>query len=110
MMRLVILVIFIFVGYVIVHYLKEMFKAEVRQRSERDYRRRDRENPATEQDYRRILGVTDKDGPAAVRKKYKELLAKYHPDKVQHLGVEFQELAERKTREIIRAYEFFRKK
>ena len=86
MMRLVILVIFIFVGYVIVHYLREMFKAEVRQRSEKGYRRRDRENPATERDYRRILGVTDKDGPEAVRKKYTDSLAKYHPDKVHTWG------------------------
>jgi DnaJ-class molecular chaperone len=68
------------------------------------------ENAHTEKEYRQILGVTDKDSPATIRKKYTELLAKYHPDKVQHLGIEFQEMAERKTRAIIRAYEFLRKR
>jgi len=64
----------------------------------------------TEDDYRQILNVTDKDSPADIRKKYRELLAQYHPDKVQHLGAEFRELAERKTLAIMEAYEFFRKK
>jgi DnaJ-domain-containing protein 1 len=56
------------------------------------------------------LGITNIDSAADIRKRYKELLAQYHPDKVQHLGVEFQEMAEKKTRAIMEAYEFFRKK
>ncbi len=42
-----------------------------------------------------------------IKRNYKELLGKYHPDKVQHLGPEFQEMAEKKTREILEAYEYF---
>jgi preprotein translocase subunit Sec63 len=111
MMRFVTLLIFIVVGYFIVCYVIRMLKQEMYQRSERGgYQHRNWENTTTEEECRRILGVTDKDSPATIRKKYKELLAKYHPDKVQHLGIEFQEMAERKTKAIIHAYEFFRKK
>jgi len=34
----------------------------------------------------------------------------YHPDKVDHLGEEFQQLASEKTQELIRAYEMLRKR
>jgi DnaJ-domain-containing protein 1 len=111
MMRFVTLLIFIAVGYFIFHYIIRILKQEMYQRSGRGgYEQHNWENGNTEEEYRRILGVTDKDSPATIRKKYKELLAKYHPDKVQYLGVEFQEMAERKTKAIIQAYEFFRKK
>jgi hypothetical protein len=40
----------------------------------------------------------------AIKTKYRELLSQYHPDKVSNLGIEIKELAERKTKEIIRNY------
>ena len=43
-----------------------------------------------------------------IKKKYREKLTKYHPDKVSHLGDEFLQIAEKKTREINEAYEFFK--
>jgi hypothetical protein len=36
---------------------------------------------------------------------YYKLLSQYHPDKVSHLGREFKELSEQKTKEIIAKYE-----
>jgi DnaJ-domain-containing protein 1 len=88
-----------------------MLTQEMHQRSERgDYQYQDRGHATTEEEYRSILGLTNKDTPATIKIKYKELLTKYHPDKVQHLGVEFQEMAERKTKAIMEAYEFFQKK
>jgi DnaJ like chaperone protein len=60
-----------------------------------------------EEQYRQILGITREDSPGDIKRKYKDLLTKYHPDKVQHLGVEFQEMAEDKTRNILEAYKFF---
>jgi len=57
-----------------------------------------------------VLGLGESGTAADVKRAYRELLAKYHPDKVSHLGVEFQHIAEKKTREIIVAYEFFRTK
>lgn len=63
-----------------------------------------------EEKYRQLLGITGAESPDLIKEKYRELLAKYHPDKVQHLGKEFQEMAEQKTRAIIEAYEFFQKR
>ena len=37
---------------------------------------------------------------------YRRLVAQYHPDKVQHLGKDLQELAETRFKEIQRAYDF----
>jgi len=40
-----------------------------------------------------------------IKRAYRELMAKYHPDKVNHLGEEFQRLAHGKVVEITKAYE-----
>lgn len=39
-----------------------------------------------------------------IRSRYRELLLRYHPDRVQHLGKEFQELADRRTKELNAAF------
>ncbi len=52
-----------------------------------------------------ILGIDRKASQSEIRHAYKELANKYHPDKVSHLGKEFQALAERRFREIQEAYE-----
>ena len=110
-MRFITIIIFIAVGYFIFRYLIKVLKPEIYQRSERGgYQYQNREHAGTEEEYRQALGVTAEDSPATIRKKYKELLTKYHPDKVQHLGIEFQELAEKKTKAIMEAYRFFQKK
>lgn len=59
--------------------------------------------------YRSVLGLPGVATIPEIKQSYRERLAKYHPDKVQHLGPEFREIAENKTREIIAAYEFFRR-
>jgi hypothetical protein len=51
-----------------------------------------------------LLSVDPSAGPAAIRAAFRQQIARYHPDKVIHLGVEFQELAERKTAELTSAY------
>ena len=111
MTRFVIIIIFIVVGYYAFHYLTRTFKQETYQKSEGSGDRyQNWEHANTEDEYRQTLGITADDDLATIRKKYKELLTKYHPDKVQHLGIEFQEMAERKTKAIMEAYGFFRKK
>jgi hypothetical protein len=40
-----------------------------------------------------------------IKRAYKEMLSKYHPDKVAHLGEELQQKAHEKAIEIKRAYE-----
>jgi len=109
MMRFVIFIIFILIAYFSFRYVIRSFRQETYQKSEGNGSRNNgRAN--TEKEYRQILGVKAGDSQEIIRKKYIELLAKYHPDKVQHLGIEFQEIAEKKTKEIMEAYEFFRKK
>jgi len=107
-MRFVPIIIFIIIGYFIFRLIMRMLMQEMHRRNESGYQHQSR-STHTEEEYRQILGVTVEDSPATIRKKYKELLAKYHPDKVQHLGIEFQEMAERKTKAIMEAYDFFRK-
>jgi len=52
-----------------------------------------------------ILGVTRSASADEVKKAYRDLLGKYHPDRLQHLGGEFREMAARKAVAINRAYE-----
>jgi DnaJ like chaperone protein len=51
-------------------------------------------------------GATDED----IKSKYRELVKKYHPDKVAHLGKEFRDLAEKKFKEISAAYNRIKEK
>src|SRR5262245_52915514 len=51
-----------------------------------------------------LLSVDPTASPAAIKAAFREQIARYHPDKVVHLGSEFQELAERRTAAITSAY------
>ena len=52
-----------------------------------------------------VLGVRRGASPDAIRSAYREMLSKYHPDKVSHLGEEFQKMAHEKVIDIKKAYE-----
>lgn len=52
-----------------------------------------------------VLGVPRGAPRDAIRRAYLELAAKYHPDKVQHLGSEFQAIAEEKLKQFNKAYQ-----
>lgn len=54
---------------------------------------------------REVLNVPHDASREQIEKSYKSLLQKYHPDKVHHLGEEFQKLAHEKTLVIRDAYE-----
>lgn len=56
-----------------------------------------------------ILGVSPGASPDEIKKAYKRLANLYHPDKVQHLGEEFQALAEERFKEIQAAYQQIRR-
>ena len=76
-----------------------------------------------ERDYISLQSMFVKDGDAAykilevpksasdddVKKAYRRMAMKYHPDKVHHLGVEFQKDAQEKFRKINEAYEDIKK-
>ena len=56
------------------------------------------------QDPYHVLGVSPDASPDRIKRAYRELASKYHPDKVSHLGEEFKDLAERRFKEIQQAY------
>lgn len=52
-----------------------------------------------------ILGVSRYASQGEIKDAYRKLANKYHPDKVNHLGEEFKELAEKKFKDIQEAYQ-----
>jgi len=63
---------------------------------------------APDRDYE-LLELTNSASEEEIKTKYRELVKKYHPDKVSHLGAEFKELAEKKFKEVSAAYERIKK-
>lgn len=63
-----------------------------------------------EEQFYAVLGLEPGADPAEIKKAYRMLSMQYHPDKVRHLGAEFQRVAEEKMKEINVAYEYFKKK
>ncbi len=59
--------------------------------------------------YYEVLGLTPGADKEMIKKAYRKLSMKYHPDKVNHLGAEFRSVAEEKMKEINAAYDFFTK-
>ena len=51
------------------------------------------------------LGLYDSATNAEIKKAYKEMAVKYHPDRVAHLGPELVELTSEKFKKISAAYE-----
>jgi DnaJ like chaperone protein len=45
-----------------------------------------------------------------IKRAYRQLAGKYHPDKVEHLGDEFKVLAEQRFKEVQQAYQELRSK
>jgi hypothetical protein len=60
--------------------------------------------------YGKLLGLEGRVTKAQIRRKYLELIAKYHPDRVQDLGDELIQLAEVKAKQINEAYEWLKVK
>jgi DnaJ-domain-containing protein 1 len=60
---------------------------------------------APEEDPYKILGVQYGSSKQEIKAAYKRLAVQYHPDRVQHLGKEFQELAHKRFVAIQKAYD-----
>jgi DnaJ like chaperone protein len=52
-----------------------------------------------------VLNVSRGASPDQIKTAYREMLSKYHPDKVAHLGEDFQKIAHEKAVNIQKAYE-----
>ncbi len=74
---------------------------EDRKGFEEDPRRQGDRGPA---DPYEVLGVERGEDFETIRRRYREKLLQYHPDRVHHLGREFQDMAERKTKQITEAF------
>ena len=55
-----------------------------------------------------VLEVQPGSSMLQIRRAYQEKVQQYHPDQVAHLGSELREVAERRTKEINAAYNFFK--
>ena len=53
----------------------------------------------------RILEIEENASQEEIKQAFRKLAGKYHPDRVEHLGEEFKILAEKRFKEIKRAYE-----
>ena len=57
-----------------------------------------------------VLGIEKDASQEKIKEAYRKSAKKYHPDKVVHLGKEFQEIAEKRFKEIQEAYEVLKEK
>lgn len=57
----------------------------------------------------KILETTPDANDAEIKKAYRKMATKYHPDKVSHLGAEFQKAAKEKFQKVQSAYEQIKK-
>lgn len=80
---------------------------------EAKYRYRSQQSAANsrtqEATYYAVLGLQSGADFDTIKKAYRKLSMKYHPDKVRHLGDEFRGVAEEKMKEINAAYDYFKK-
>jgi uncharacterized membrane protein YkvA (DUF1232 family) len=70
-----------------------------------DQRRAQTDKRFSKPDPYEVLGVQREASIDDIKRAYRKLAAKYHPDKVDHLGDEFRVLAEQKFKDIQEAYQ-----
>lgn len=56
-----------------------------------------------------VLGASELDSAENIKRKYKQMIMQYHPDRVAHLGQELKDLAAKKTTEINGAFAAIRR-
>lgn len=122
MMRVAVIIVCFLIGYFITGLIIKKFKNSRNKYGtfhdstyqEKDYDSQTYHHDFTkddvEQKYRETLGLSGNDSHENIKQKFKKLISKYHPDKVQHLGLEFQVFAEKKTKAILEAYQYFQNK
>ncbi|MDX2511313.1 MAG: DnaJ domain-containing protein [Desulfobacterales bacterium] len=72
--------------------------------NDRQYRANDSDSRDYQDPYT-ILGIAAGASKEEIKSAYRRLAAQYHPDKVQHLGKDFQNMAEERFKKIQQAYE-----
>jgi DnaJ-domain-containing protein 1 len=79
-------------------------KDEDAARADRDQQRRaeGKENPP--RSWWETLNIDQNASPEQIKSAFRKEISKYHPDRVEGLGIELRELADRKAKEVNRAY------
>ena len=63
---------------------------------------------ADKRDYYEVLGVEKNASDGEIKKAYRKLAMKYHPDKVNSLGEEVRQNATEKFRKVKEAYDYLK--
>ena len=81
------------------------------QNESKEYESTDKFNKSSDAiKYGNILELKGKVTVKDIKNNYRKLSKKYHPDRVENLGSEFSEIADKKMKEINEAYNWFKKK
>ena len=64
----------------------------------------------SQRDYYEILGVSKSASAEEIKKAYRKMAIKFHPDKVAQMGEEYQRGAKEKFQQIQDAYEAIKKR
>ena len=90
-------------------FIKRVLPGGYGQYRSRSYGGSQQERPASAQetgkDPYEILGVPRNASQQEIKSAFRKQAQRYHPDRVSHLGEEFQQLAKEKFQEIQKAYE-----
>ena len=61
------------------------------------------------EDYYKVLGVSKSASASEIKKAYRKMANKFHPDKIEHLGKEYKEIAQDKFKSVSDAYHKIKK-
>jgi len=64
------------------------------------------DDKSLQEHYRRVLGVGENATDVEIQIAYTQLIYRYNPDAVRHLGKDFYDLAAARTKEIVEAYKY----
>lgn len=96
-------------GFIVIWLVLTVIRAAIEGATPRHARYRKGPSPQAKSRRREalaVLGLYDGAKPAEIKKAYRELAAKYHPDRVAHLGPELVELTSEKFKQINAAYDY----
>jgi len=63
----------------------------------------------SKRDYYEILGVSKDASSSEIKKAYRRMANKFHPDKITHLGEEYKNIAQEKFKSVSDAYHRIKK-
>jgi DnaJ-domain-containing protein 1 len=72
--------------------------------TQRDQHRRTEDKGSSPRSWWETLNVDENASPEQIKSAFRKEIAKYHPDRVEGLGIELRELAELKAKEVNHAY------